>query len=995
MQCSTKGRTELRCASAEALGILVAVLLVTGTVFGGPLSDPVATPQGQPAEGVSGDQLGQGDAEAGLEDRSIRVTIPVGSYEIADTARGHEILVEDFGSLLVPGKPRIPSRIFAVALPPGAEVVDVRFEAGEGIALPGVYSIPPVPVPRAIGVEDPAVHAAETARYAQNFNSVYGSDAAYPGSVGEFVRTAGYRGYHLVDVRITPFAYRPLSGRLVHYPDIIVHVDYRFPKEPRDPVVDHLPRTERTAKEIIINYERAASWRASGRSTERGLHDFVIITLDSLTSSVAPLAAWETAKGRTVEIVTTSWIDSNYTGYDLAEKMRNFLRDTYPSDEWGIEDVLFVGHYDDVPMRLTWQDTGYGKPETDYYYAELSLPDAESWDADGDHQWGEGSDPIDFYAEVNVGRIPWSDPATVESICEKSVAYEESNDPAFKNNILLLGAFFWPDTDNAVLMEAKVDQLWMADWTMTRMYEQGQSGYAMDYDLSYNNVMLVWSAGSYAFVNWAGHGSPTACYEYYPSQPFVDTGTCSYLNDDYPAIIFADACSNSDTDHLNIGQAMLEQGGVGFLGATKVAYGMPAWSGPMDGSSQSLDYFFTTSVTSMEYTQGSAHQWSLREMYVNGLWYYDKYETFEWGALWGNPDLGMAPALALSILFPAGLPETLTPGAPTPIDVELVTVGQTVVPDSPTLYYRYGGGAYVTAPLEPLGGDLYRATLPPTTCGVTAEYYFSAEGSATGIEYEPSDAPANRFFAGVGEIVTILEDEFETDQGWTVEDVDVETGSWERGVPAGDGARGDPLTDFDGSGQCYLTGNALGNSDVDGGPTRLISPLLDLGAGNDPVLSYARWFRCDDDLPPAQDFLDVEVSNDDGASWTLIETVADTEGWVQQTMRIADYVALTAQVRVRFSVMDNPNNSKTEAGIDAVEVSDLVCVVAGNGDFDDDGDVDLDDFARFPDCLAGPGATPDPPDPFSVEDCLTAFDFDGDLDVDLEDFGGFQQGFGG
>jgi hypothetical protein len=188
---------------------------------------------------------------------------------------------------------------------------------------------------------------------------------------------------------------------------------------------------------------------------------------------VAPLVAWETSKGRTVEVVTMSWIDATYWGWDPAHSIREFLREKYPSAEWGIEDVLLVGHYDDVPMRRTAQDLSYGRPETDFYYAELSLPDDQSWDVDGDHQWGEYLDPIDFYAEVNVGRIPWSDPATVLSICEKSVAYEQNDDPAFKKNILLLGAFFWnndpnPRTDNAVLMEAKVDQPWMADWTMTR-----------------------------------------------------------------------------------------------------------------------------------------------------------------------------------------------------------------------------------------------------------------------------------------------------------------------------------------------------------------------------------------------------------------------------------------------------------------------------------------------------------------------------------------------
>jgi hypothetical protein len=362
--------------------------------------------------------------------------------------------------------------------------------------------------------------------------------------------------------------------------------------------------------------------------------------------SVSPLVTWETAKGRTVAVVTTSWVDSNYSGYDLAERIRNFLRDKYPSGEWGIEDVLLVGDYDDVPMRRCAQDLGYGQPETDFYYAELSLPDSQSWDSDGDHQWGENGDSVDFYAEVNVGRIPWSDPATVLSICQKSAAYEQNSDPAFKKNILLLGSYFWDDTDNAVLMETKVDQPWMSDWTITRMYEQNvdyQSSYACDCELLRANVRSVWSNGQYAFVNWAGHGSPTSSHILGVGSPaFIASSDCALLNDDYPAIIFADACSNSDTDYLNIGKAMLEHGAVGFVGATKVAYGQPAWSGPYSGSTQSLDYFFTTYVTSGDYTQGAALQEAMRQMYTYGLWGAVRYETFEWGALWGNPDLGMA-----------------------------------------------------------------------------------------------------------------------------------------------------------------------------------------------------------------------------------------------------------------------------------------------------------------------------------------------------------------
>jgi hypothetical protein len=115
-------------------------------------------------------------------------------------------------------------------------------------------------------------------------------------------------------------------------------------------------------------------------------------------------------------------------------------------------------------------------------------------------------------------------------------------------------------------MEAKVDQPWMADWTLTRMYEKNAnywSSYECDYPLLHSNVMAVWPAGQYAFVNWAGHGSPTSTHIYGLGAPAFITSSDSYsLNDDFPAIIFADACSNSDTDYLNIGQAMLKQGAV-------------------------------------------------------------------------------------------------------------------------------------------------------------------------------------------------------------------------------------------------------------------------------------------------------------------------------------------------------------------------------------------------------------------------------------------------
>jgi hypothetical protein len=192
-------------------------------------------------------------------------------------------------------------------------------------------------------------------------------------------------------------------------------------------------------------------------------------------------------------------------------------------------------------------------------------------------------------------------------------------------------------------------------------------------------------------VNYAGHGSEYASYILYSTgEAFISTGTCPYLNDNYPAIMFADACSNSDTDAPNIGQMMLQQGAIGFLGATKVAYGQPAWHDSLGGSSQSMDYFFTTSVTSGNFTQGEAQQRALRIMYTKNLWTASlKYETFEWGAFWGNPDLTMAPVL---INYPPQTPiqpSGLLSGQP---GIEYNFSSLTTDPDGDSLYYQFNWG---------------------------------------------------------------------------------------------------------------------------------------------------------------------------------------------------------------------------------------------------------------------------------------------------------------
>ncbi|MCK5636635.1 MAG: hypothetical protein KAH91_04370, partial [Thermoplasmatales archaeon] len=299
-------------------GILVSMLMIGSVLASG--------------TGVTNDEVNTNYSESD----EIVTSISVDSYGLDSSDEGDYLYADNFGRLLIPGKPNIPSKIFAIAIPPGAVVTDVSYETGEEIVLPGSYNILPCELPQVIGQEDTVVREKEEQFYLSNYESVYKSDDAYPESTVEFVRPAGFRKYNIADVRVTPFSYKPISGKLTYYTDISVTVNYKITEgfDPQEVMVDNVESFEQRASEFIYNYDQTPDWYPTGPSG-RETYDYVIITTDSLTSSVTSLVTWEEAKGRSVKVVTTSWINSQYSGYDLAEKMRNFLREKYPSGEWG------------------------------------------------------------------------------------------------------------------------------------------------------------------------------------------------------------------------------------------------------------------------------------------------------------------------------------------------------------------------------------------------------------------------------------------------------------------------------------------------------------------------------------------------------------------------------------------------------------------------------------------------------------------------------------
>lgn len=303
-----------------------------------------------------------------------------------------------------------------------------------------------------------------------------------------------------------------------------------------------------------------------------------------------------------------------------------------------------------------------------------------------------------------------------------------------------------------------------------------------------------------------------------------------------------------------------------------------------------------------------------------------------------------APQPSLSFAFPGGIPEVMEPQLAETFPVEIAgTWGGTLVPGTELLHYAIDGDGYTAVPLVAVSGSLFEATLPDAACNSRLEYYLSAEESINGIITDPD--PANPFTAVVatGEI-SIFADNFETSTGWTVSG-DAIDGQWNKGIPAGGGLRGDPPTDFDGSGQCYLTDNVAGNSDVDDGTTFLYSPVFDLSAG-DARLHYACWYSNSFGNDPYNDIFIVSLSNNGGADWVDADTIGPVEhssgGWFEYAFWVGDVLTPTAQMQVRFAASDLGDGSVVEAAVDDFSVTFYECISCDCGVWGDlNGDTEV------------------------------------------------------
>lgn len=184
-------------------------------------------------------------------------------------------------------------------------------------------------------------------------------------------------------------------------------------------------------------------------------------------------------------------------------------------------------------------------------------------------------------------------------------------------------------------------------------------------------------------------------------------------------------------------------------------------------------------------------------------------------------------------------------------------------------------------------------------------------------------------------------DDFAVDYGWTTSN-NSPTGQWQLTNPVGFNLFGfvtlpnaDVETDF--GSKCYVTGDNEEFDFVAGGQNRLISPIFDCSAMDDPIISFYSYFLNIGYYGYGSQTVDFVLSN--GTETVTIDFDSSDNAdlaWKYHSIQIKDSIELTANMQ--FSVIANgPSGYELlESGFDVFQVVDAAKIVAESSTLSDD-----------------------------------------------------------
>ncbi len=358
---------------------------------------------------------------------------------IQNTGQYQMVTIDNAVQSGIPGEPTLPYLAVSLMLPPGESAQSIEIIRENEITLPETYILFPK--------QDVIPLSKKPSGVFLKNEAVYRMNADYPSSAYGHLFTQYLNGFAFALSTFTPVSYNPATGRVTYYRDVTVRIKTRPDNASVNAMKnltsqkDALNRVRTFAQnpEMISQYP-VASYKKTG-------YQILIITPFAFEDGFNDLVTYYGSIGLTSQFESIEDINSGISGYDLQEKIRNFIRQEYQNN--GIEYVILGGTEQLVPSRafydIVYYGSGGGVEEesydipTDLYYCALDGSD----DANGNHVYGEIGDSTDLLPDLAIGRLPFTTTTDQAAMIHKSVSYQANHVAGEDNHPLLLGEYLY------------------------------------------------------------------------------------------------------------------------------------------------------------------------------------------------------------------------------------------------------------------------------------------------------------------------------------------------------------------------------------------------------------------------------------------------------------------------------------------------------------------------------------------------------------------------
>ncbi len=313
----------------------------------------------------------------------LEIDIPgISAEPAASGARGAVVIdVPGATRLNAPGAPELPVLTYLVAIPDRGNV-ELEVSVGATRTFTG-YDVAPAA---------PFAHVGESPLVPTPDPDIYGHDALFPSAFASVGEPMILRDLRLVQVRVYPVRYNPVSRKLVAAEHVTVDLRYTTGDGPNPKRVVRPYRSEAFEpiyRSMVINYGELPS-----SEVRRG--SYLVICADDYVAQMSDFVRWKQERGIETILVPLSDIGANPSAQDI----KDYIQNAYDTWDTPPDYVLLVGDtFTGVSVSIPcWYVQGSGGPlnATDHPYAEL-----------------EGTD---YFPDVMLGRM------SVDSATEAIVA---------------------------------------------------------------------------------------------------------------------------------------------------------------------------------------------------------------------------------------------------------------------------------------------------------------------------------------------------------------------------------------------------------------------------------------------------------------------------------------------------------------------------------------------------------------------------------------------